>query len=209
MTKKSTLIIAMFLIVLNSIIAAVPVVAQDDEYRGMKGTERPQYQDSSETEKCFVFSKYVVKTIEIDDVAEKISVYKRRAGTAAKSACRTAGEAYANLNDFDSTFFYGLSGSLLFIDSGTSVESRDLEIYDLDSRKSVFNESYTNDPALIGGRFVSFDSPSDKKGPVRTCKEAAKWKRDGGGVGWVQGKKLDLQTFRLVDVGTLRCIYMQ
>jgi len=204
MMKNKTFIMAMFLIVLSSFTAA-----QDEENSGMKGTETPEFQESSETGKCFVFSKYIVKTIQGEDTGEKIAVHKRRPRTTAESDCQTAGEAYLDFTDSDNNFFYGLSGSLLFIDSGTSVESRGLEIYNLDSRKSIFNESYTNDPILTGGKFVLFDSLTDQKGPIRTCKEAAKWKRDGGGVGWVQGKKLDLQTFKLTDVGSLRCIYMQ
>ena len=210
MKRKASLYIKCSLLLLAFILAGTnSVFAQDEENNGMKGTETPSFQESSDAEKCFVFSKYVVKTIQNEDGGEKISVYRRDASTSAEDACQTTGRAYLNVNDSDNYFFYGLSGSLLFIDSGTSVESRGLEIYNLTSRKSIFNESYTGDPKLVGGRFVSFDSPSDKKGPLRTCKEAAKWKRDGGGVGWVQGQKLDLQTMKLINVGVLRCVYMQ
>ena len=189
--------------------AAAPVFAQDEEYNGMKGTETPQFQESSETDKCLVFSKYVVKTVQNEDGGDNVSVYKRNSAADAESACQTGDAAYLDIGDSDNNYFYGLYGSLLFIDSGTSVESRGLEIYNLNSRKSIFNESYTGDPKLVGGRFVFFDSPTDKRGPLKTCREAAKWKRDGGGVGWVQGKKLDLQTLKLINAGTLRCVYMQ
>lgn len=176
----------------------------------MNGTETPMFQESSETGRCFVFNKYVVKTVQNEDAGEIISVYSREASISAKIACQTTDKpAYLVVNDFDDQFFYGVFGSLLFIDSGTSVESRGLQIFDLTSRKSVFNDSYSGDPKLVGGRFIVFDSPSEKKGSLTTCKQAAKWKRDGGGVGWIQVKRLDIQTLKVINVGSLRCIYMQ
>lgn len=186
------------------------VCAQDDEYNGMKGTEAPVFQESSETDRCYVFNKYVVRTDQNEDAGEIISVYSREASISVKNACQTADKsAYLDVKDSDEQFFYGVSGSLLFIDSGTSVESRGLQIFDLTSRKSVFNDSYSGDPKLIDGRFVVFDSPSEKKGSLATCKQAAKWKRDGGDVGWVQVKRLDVQTLKVINVGALRCVYMQ
>lgn len=207
MNKNARFIVVVLLVLLTFI--AVPVFAQEQEFAGMRGTDKPEIDEPSEIGKCFVFGRYVVKTIQGEDLGEKIAVYKREASTDAESACQTPDEAYFDVEDSDNNYFFGLSGSLLFVDSGTSAESRGLQIYNLKTRRSIFNESYTGDPILTAGRFVSFDSPSDKKGPAKSCKQAAKWKRDGGGVGWVQGKKLDLQTFKLTDVGILRCIYMQ
>ncbi len=209
MKRKALYINCSLLLLAFVLTGTYTVFAQDEEYAGMKGTDTPEFQESTDAGKCLVFSKYVVKTIQGEDVGEKIAVYKREASADAESACQTADEAHLNVDDSENYFFYGLSGSLLFIDSGTSVESRGLEIYNLNSRKSVFNESYTGDPSLTGGRFVLFDSPTDRKGPAKSCKQAAKWKRDGGGVGWVQGKKLDLQTSKLTNAGALRCVYMQ
>lgn len=199
------------LLLLAFVLSFTAVVwAQDEEYNGMNGTETPMFQETSESGKCFVFSKYFVKIVQNEDAGETISVYSRETSTSAQSACQTADRtAYLDINDSDEQFFYGVSGSLLFIDSGTSVESRGLQIFDLTSRKSVFNDWYSGDPKLVNGRFVVFDSPSEKQGPIRACKEAAKWKRDGGGVGWVQVKRLDIQTLKVTNVGALRCVYMQ
>ena len=54
-----------------------------------------------------------------------------------------------------------------------------------------------------------YDEPTDKKGPASACPQAAKWKRDGGSVGWVQGKKLDIKTETTTNVGALRCVYVE
>jgi hypothetical protein len=185
------------------------VFAQTEKYDGMKGTETPTFQTSSNAGKCFVFSEYVVKTDQIDADGENISVYKRGTSASAKSACQTKGKAYLYIKDADNNSFYGLLGAYLFVDSGTSVDSRGLEIYNLTSRKSIITKGYMGDAKLVERNFVIFDSPSDKKGSLKTCKEAAKWKRDGGGVGWMQSKKLDLQTLKEISVGGLRCYYME
>ncbi len=191
-------------------LAAGTVFAQDEEYNVMKGTETPVFHKPSDTGKCYVFSEYIVKTEQSEDGGENIAVYKRGTSTSAKSACQTKGDEYQSIKDSDNNNFYGLSGSLIFIDSGTSVESRGLEIYNLTSGKTITNLEYRDEATLVEGRFVVDDSPSVKKGLLKTCKEAAKWKRDGGGgVGWVQGKKLDLQTLKEISVSALRCVYMQ
>lgn len=199
--KMRTILLPVFLMVLACTVVG-PVFAQDGDYSGMKGTETPAFKDYADTETCFVFSKYVVKMLP----GEKIAVYIRRATTAVKGACQTSDSPYLDVNVSDTDYFFGILGSLMFIDRSRSVESRGLEIYNLASRKSIFNESYAGNAKLVGGKFVFFDSPSDRKGPVKTCREAAKWKREGVGVGWIQVRKLDIQTLNLINVGTLRCI---
>lgn len=181
--------------------------AQDEAPLVMPGTETPESHTSGENGECFVFAKYVIKTNPSEDGGANISVYKRSA--AAENACDTSGEPWLYVADSDNNSFFGLSGKYLFVDMGTSADSRDLVIYDFSLHKSVLTQGYGGDPKLIDGRFLIFDSPSDKKGLISTCREAAKWKRQGGGVGWVQGKKLDLQTLTSVNVGTLKCVYME
>jgi hypothetical protein len=181
--------------------------AQDEAPLVMPGTETPEAHTSGDSGECFVFAKYVIKTNPSEDGGANISVYKR--GQAAENPCDASGNAWLYVADSDNNSFFGLSGKYMFVDMGTSADSRDLDIYDFSLHKSVLSQGYSGDPKLVGGRFVMFDSPSDKKGLISTCKEAAKWKRQGGGVGWVQGKKLDLQTLTAVNVGTLRCVYME
>lgn len=199
--------ICLAITLLTSLLTMV-IYAQDEEYKGMSGTEKPVFSNFSDTTSCFVFRKYIIKTAQSEDGGENISVYQRGTTASGESACKIVGNKYQYIKDADNNNFYGLFGDHIFIDSGTSVESRGLEIYNLTSGRSLTVE-YTDDPKLLDGRYVVFDSPSERKGPLATCKEAAKWKRSGGGVGWVQGKKLDLQTLKATNVGGLRCVYMQ
>lgn len=190
--------------------AAGTIRAQDNAYQGMKGTETPVFHQSSETRKCYVFGEYVVKTNQPAGEGDDISVYKRSSSTSAKMACKTTGKAYLFIKDSDNNSFFGIAKSFLFVDSGTSGESRGLAVYDLPSRKSIINEGYAGEAKLVNGKFLIYDSISNKKGAIKTCKEAAKWKREGGGpIGWLQGNSLDLHTLKRTNVGTLRCIQME
>ena len=181
--------------------------AQDKALLVMPGTETPESHTSGESGECFVFEKYVIKTNPSEDGGANISVYQR--GPTAGNACDTSGDAWLYVADSDNNSFFGLSGKYMFVDMGTSVDSRNFDIYDFSLHKSVLSQGYSGDPKLVAGRFLVFDSPSDKKELMSTCKDATKWKRQGGGVGWVQGKKLDLQTLTSVNVGTVKCVYME
>ena len=185
------------------------VIAQDNGSEVMAGTERPAYQQSSDTTKCFVFGEYVVKTSQPEGEGDDISIYRRVSSNNPKNECKTKGKPYLLIKDSDNNSFFGIAKNFLFVDSGTSVESRGLAVYNLASRRSVVTEGYTENIKLVGDRFVIYDTPSEKRGLIKACKEAAKWKREGGGVGWVQGMKLDLQTLTRTKIGGLRCVYME
>lgn len=175
----------------------------------MKGTETPLFKNNTDTTECFVFNQYVVKTIVSTDFnGGDISIYKRPGSINANSACKAKLPFLFTIKS-DENIFFGLSGAYLFIDSGTSPEERGLEIYNLNTRKSIFSTTYngSGEPKLVQGRFVIYDSPSEKKDSLKTCKEAAKWGRNN--IGWVQGKKLDLQTMKEVSPGGLRCVYVE
>jgi hypothetical protein len=195
-------------LVISVVITALTdaAAAQDEAPLVMPGTEAPESHVSAETSECFVFARYVIKTAPSEDGGSNISVYKRGH---ARDACLAEGEPWLYAPDSDNNSFFGLSGKYLFVDMGTSAGSRDLEVYDLEARRSLLTQSYNGDLRLTDGRLLIFDEPSDKKGAPGTCKDAAKWKRQGGSVGWVQGKKLDLDSQKTVNAGALRCVYVE
>ena len=148
--------------------------------------------------------------VDLDDGGSTVNVFTWESSLAGeKDPCETKRKPVLIVANADNNDFFGISGNYIFIDTGTSVESRGLEIYDLSANNAKTVFEYNGDPKLIDARYLLFDSPSEKPGPIKSCKEAAKWKRQGGGVGWVQGQRLDLQTMKKTSVGPLRCIYMQ
>src|SRR5437868_1827679 len=136
MNVRNTLKFGSFLILTLSLSAATSL-AQANQYEAVKGSETPQYSHYSDAGNCFVFADYIVKTDHINADGENISVFKRPASTNAKTGCSVKGKAYFYTADADNSSFYGIYGNFLFVDSGTSVDSRGLNVYDLVSRKSV------------------------------------------------------------------------
>jgi len=199
------------ILLMTMLLTLTPIVnvAQSDKYVSFKGSDMPQFFRNSDAGNCFVFANYIIKTDHIDADGDNISVFRRSPSTNAKSACSVKGTPYLRVPDEDNNSFYGMYEKYLFVDSGTSVDSRGLDIYDLTSRKKIFSDGYMNDAKLVGDRFLIFDAPTDKKGPIKACPQAAKWKREGGGVGWLQSQQLDLQTFKKTTIGAVHCYYME
>lgn len=190
-------------------LAAAGAFGQDDQFTPMKGTATPSFQMSDDNGRCLVFGTHIVKTKQSEDGGENVSIWHREGTIRGAPACNVTADPYATIDDSDNNSFYGISSDFFFIDTGTSVDSRILLVYSTNSGRKVTEVGYQNDPSLVGGRFLMYDEPSGKKGPISTCPEAAKWKRQGGGVGWVQGKKMDLNTQNPINVGGLRCVYVE
>lgn len=181
-------------------------VAKDNVYKFLIGTETPAFREVSDPEKCFGFRRYVVKTTPHQESGDNIEVYQRKTSTDTKSVCKETGSSHFN-TESSGDFFSGLFGSLLFVTKDSSVKPyRDLTIYNLRTSKWLTEETYVGEPKLVGGRFLVFDSESDKRGKEQNCKDYAKWIRADLSITWVQGKKLDLQTLKISTVGGLRCL---
>ena len=191
-------------------LAAGAVFAQDDLFTPMKGTATPSFQMSNDKGRCLVFGTHIVKTKQSDgEIGEIVKMFDREGIAKGAAACNVKSNPYTTINDSDNNSFYGISADFFFIDTGTSVDSRILMVYNTDTGYEVAKVGYQNEPSLVGGRYLMYDAPTSKKGRISSCPEAAKWKRGGGGVAWVQGKKMDLKTEIVTNVGVLRCVYME
>src|SRR5258706_3411345 len=191
------------------LVATSAIFGQDDLFTPMKGTATPSFQMKTDTKRCLVFGKHIVKRTQSEDGGENVSIWEREGTARGTEACNVKARPYATIKDADNNSLYGISADFYFIDTGTSADSRILFVYNTDSGRAVTKAGYQNEPSLVDGRFLMYDEPSDKKGPISSCPQAAKWKRDGGGVGWVQGKKMDLKTEIVTKVGVLRCVYLE
>ncbi len=179
----------------------------------IKGTEIPAFKKLDNTSNCYVYKKYVVKTTsENQDAGSKTEIFKRQSASNLKTACQTSGKSYFSTSDSDADYFIGLSNNFVFIDNGTSPDSRELKVYNLLTRQQVFKTEYSEweKPLMLtADRFLAFESNSQKDGRLKNCSQAAKWKKEGLGVGWMQPKKLDLLKLKAVNIGGLRCIAVQ
>ena len=198
-----------FVFIVSLAVSVIDTAAQDGEYQIMAGTDTPVSFAAKDGVDCFVFEKYTVRVADDEEGGANVAVYPRFSSSDAKTACDSAPKHVLFVPNSDNNAFFGIAGPLVFVDQGTSVESRNLVVYDLSAGNAMTGFEYNGDPKLVDGRYLLFDSPSAKAGPIRSCKQAAEWKRQGGGVGWVQGQKVDLQTKTKTPVGGLKCVYMQ
>lgn len=98
--------------------------AQDDandEY--MQGTEKPVFRQKSGRNECRVFSKFLIRTTDSEDVGQLIGVYGRDQGTP-QQLCKVRGKRLLLVQNDDANYFNGLSGKFMFVDSGTSAGNR-------------------------------------------------------------------------------------
>ena len=193
--------------------AASAIFGQTELFTPMKGSATPEFQMSNaDGDRCLVFGTNVVKTTRSINGGEKVEVWHREGKAKGMDACELTADPYATIEDSDNNEFYGISAVYFFIDQGTSAGSRTLLVFKTGSGDEVTKVDYFGNgdfPRIEAARYLFYDAISERKGPISTCKDAAKWKRDGGSVGWVQGKKLDLNTQKTTNVGTLRCVYME
>ncbi len=175
-------------------------------------------QGSVETERCLVYKNYVVKTAnDKTNGGEAFKVFQRQTPSAAKAACEQTETdplldlsgnytgKNASINEDITSVFFGLSGKYLFVDKVVEPFVGEFEIFDLTTRKSIFKNEYYERIKLLQHHFVDFDQWSAKDGLLKNCSQAKKWKKDGLGIGWIQQKRLDLQTLKLQNIGALRC----
>lgn len=183
------------------------VLAQEKEL--LKGSETIKFEQITDNTQCFVFNQFIIRTVSSEDVGENISIYKRGETNVATNGCKAKSPLLFTIKNPDANYFLGLSGDFLFIDSGTGADSRGLEIYNLKSRKSVFTAEYHDSIKLVTSADLRFDKVSAKSGAIKSCKQAAKIKRDGMSIGWVQDTELNLLTLKSKPVGALRCVALQ
>jgi len=194
------------------VFASAAVYGQDEPFTPMKGSATPEFQTTEGNGLCLVFGKHVVKTKPSGDAGDDVSIWDREGTAKGKEACKLSSKPYATIKDSDNNSFYGISAVYMFIDAGTSSGSRSLLVYKTDSGDEVTSVEYfanENAPRIEAARYLYYDAPSDRKGPVSSCPNAAKYRKMGGSVGWIQSKKLDLDTRKTIDIGTLRCTYLE
>ncbi len=188
------------------------VLAQDNASL-MPGRDAETYQQQSGGVACRVYPKYVVKTENSSNGSERVSVFRNAttgiaACSAAKEPIITLSGTYSgknpNIGEDIMSNFAGLSGKYLFIEKIEEPFIGGIEIFDLNTSKSVFKDEMYANTKLVRKRFLSYDKWSKKDGSIKNCRQAAKWKKSGLGVGWVRRYTLDINTLKLAT-GALRC----
>lgn len=208
--NSAVLSVALLLVTVSFLTFPVFAARQND-HPGAEGTEKPLYRqtDQKTGNACYVFAEYVLKTVVSEDVGEEIRVYKRSGATNFKKSCADDRRTpYMTVENSDANFFFGLTGDKFLIDSGTSAGIRGLDIVDLKSKKIIYSTEY-KETVKVSGNYLIYNKPSQIKGSLKNCPQAAKWKKQGGGIEWVQLTRLDLTTLKTSPAGKLVCSYVE
>lgn len=190
------------------------IFAQDNANL-LTGRDADLFKQTSGAETCRVYANYVVKTASDPKGGESVNVFGVLPGAFREKACETKTAPLISLsgtytgknqgiNEDITSGFSGVAGKYLFIYKIVEPFVGAVEIFDLATGKSVFKDEVYPQMTLVQKRFLDYEKWSKKAGSLKNCPQAAKWKKGGLAVGWVQKHRLDLQTLKLTD-GALRC----
>lgn len=106
-------------------------------------------------------------------------------------------------------FFKGLEGNFIIIDQGTAPYPRGLIIYDLNNKKEVFSDKYSQ-PLDITGATVNYWEPTTQKVTAVNCPELVNWAKEGLGAEMEKHVSFILTTLTLKDLSEAhRCMATQ
>lgn len=201
---KKTLLLLPLLIIAQ----AFGIYAQDGG-QPIEGTDAFKYQKDADGRDCYVYDRYVFKTVSSQGNGVYINVYQNSSGNSTAKVCETGlTKPYLVVKDSDSQFFNGLVGDKLIIDDGTGPDTRKLTVVDLPTKKTVFTATVHETGKITGKRFLMFSEPSKTKRPLGECSQAKEWRNSGFSIGWVRQAKLDLRTMKK-SVGKISCAAFQ
>ena len=104
----------------------------------------------------------------------------------------------------DAEYILALENNFLIIDSGTGPDPRSLIIYDLNTRKKIYNDSYSK-PVDIKNNTVNYWTGTATPVTDQNCPESKQWKAEGLGAAIDSYVSLNLPTLIKTALGEYRC----
>lgn len=101
-------------------------------------------------------------------------------------------------------YFLAFTDNFLVLDKGTAPEPRGLVVYDLRSRKIVFNDSYAK-PVEVKGDSITYWSKTTQKPTLQNCIELNNFTQNGLGAVIMSRVTVNLSTLIKVDSGDTLC----
>jgi hypothetical protein len=167
---------------------------------------------SSETSKvaqndlaCYTSPRYFVITKSNDGELATRFLVKLKTNEQQNFPCEYAlGNADFEVAEEGPYYFLGLTDHFLLLDFGTAPPPRGLIVYDLDSRKKIFNDQYSQ-PVEIHGNTVTYWTPSDRTITDENCPQHAEYALDGLGANIEAHVSLMLSTAQKKELKEYRC----
>ena len=158
-------ILLLFLIAASSVLS----FAQNKNY--VKGSEKPLYLQNSGNVDCSVYKNYVIKGRQHTESGKsfyRLEVFKRNPSLSYVENCRISAEpvfSYDRKEDLN-IVENALWGNLLFVDFNLAPDSQVLAIFNLKTKKKIFEKEHTewrNQINIKGNRYLYFESWTKRK----------------------------------------------
>ena len=105
-------------------------------------------------------------------------------------------------------YFLTFTDNFLVLDKGTAPEPRGLVVYDLNSRKIVFTDSYAK-PVTVVGDSITYFSKTDIKPTLLNCPDLNNYTSNDLGAILMSKVTVDLSLLNKKDIGEMKCIATQ
>lgn len=155
-------------------------------------------------ENCAGNNKYFVISKNITDSVETDIVVKYKSSDNQVISC----DYLVGSGDFkikgDAEYILALENNFLITDSGTGPDPRELTIYDLNTRKKIYKDSYSQ-PIDIKDNAINYWTESSEKATEKNCPELKEWEAGGLGAAIDTHMSLNLTTLTKTELGEYRC----
>jgi len=105
-------------------------------------------------------------------------------------------------------YFLAITDNFLILDQGTAPEPRQLVVYDLRSRKIVFNDSYAK-PVEVAGDSITYWSKTTQKPTLQNCPDLSSYTENGLGAVIMSKVTVNLLSLDKKDLGLIKCLATQ
>ncbi len=174
---------------------------------GIQGTDPTVIHENGNVAKaCYEYDHYMVAASGFPDAVGSIIFVKKKPNPNSVIKCSDVRD-HPDLVVEDSgeaQYFFGLKDKWIFTDGGTGPEPRDLGVYDLERKKTVFRSSYGSPISLDGKGILTFWSGEGVATPAN-CKEFEMWKKAQLGAAIETKTKLNLKTLAVEKTSETRC----
>jgi len=169
---------------------------------GVEGAERASVSQFGGNA-CYIYDSFTVISRAARGSVGSDTLVKA-GGQGSKTSCKwEESGALMIIRNRDAEYFFGISGSFLFIDSGTGADSRTFMVYDLGKKKKVFSSLYSGVP-VISGNVLLFWIPSGAANKAG-CPDYDTWTASGLSVVKESEVRLDLLSMEHAPTGRSRC----
>ncbi|MDR3547689.1 MAG: hypothetical protein P4M11_05380 [Candidatus Pacebacteria bacterium] len=165
--------------------------------------------DSTDKRTCHESEKYFEVQNSLGDLVGSDILIKYKTAIDQRFSCTFIVEnGDFEIKNADADYFLAFTDNFLLIDRGTAPEPRGLIVYDLRSRKQVYEDRYAS-PWSVAGDTVTYWNPVDTKVTTQNCPDLATYTSQGLGAVIESQVTLDLTTLTKKATGEYRCSITQ